>query len=463
MKSRRQRPSVSRPAVSRPAATDRAERKAAAPGPVRSQLVQIEKAIYGGSFLARVEGKAVFVPLALPGETAKVRVTEEKRGYATAEVEEIVVPAPERVLPACRHFGACGGCQYQHTGYANQLALKQAILRETMERAGLQVPAQFDVLAGSEDEAWGYRNRIRLAFDGHGNPGYRSRRSNAVVPINECPIAASLLVRAAFVFADVARKVAPQLRVEEISLFCDAAETSLLTSVFVKSANRGILDALAAQMCERIPELKGMELAATPGVQGKEQAPRTIARWGQAYLMYRAAGIDYRVDHGAFFQVNRQLVDALVERVTAGGKGALAWDLFAGVGLFARKLASSFERVIAVESAQPAIPGLEANLRGTSGLPVQAWTLDFLRNKGKKQQPDLIIVDPPRTGLGAEIVTALEDTLAPAITYVSCDPATLARDLRGLLASGYAIESLTLADLFPQTFHLETVVQLRRS
>jgi 23S rRNA (uracil1939-C5)-methyltransferase len=425
-------------------------------------MVQIEKAIYGGSFLARVEGKAVFVPLVLPGESARVRITEEKRGYATAEVEGIVAPAPARILPACRHFGACGGCQYQHAGYETQLALKQAILRETMERAGLQVPDQFDVLAGSEAEAWGYRNRIRLAFDANGNPGYRSRRSNAVVPIAECPIAAPLLVRAALVFAEVARRVAPQLQVEEISLFCDPAETSLLASVFAKNASRGVLDRLAAQTSERIPELKGMGLAATPTRPGKEQA-QTIARWGQAYLMYRAAGIDYRVDHGAFFQVNRRLVDALVERVTAGCKGALAWDLFAGVGLFARKLAGSFERVVAVESAPPAIPGLEANLRGTGGSPVQACTLDFLRGKGRRGKPDLIIVDPPRTGIGAEITSALAETRAPAITYVSCDPATLARDLRGLLAMGYAIENVTLADLFPQTFHLEIVVRLRRA
>jgi 23S rRNA (uracil1939-C5)-methyltransferase len=435
--------------------------------------VQIEKAIYGGAFLARREGKAVFVPMALPGETAKVRIIEEKRGYATAELEEVVAPVPERVLPACRHFGTCGGCQYQHTGYTTQLDLKRAILRETLERGGLQVPAEFGMIAGSDMEAWGYRNRVRLAFDAKGNPGYRSRRSNAVVPIAECPIAAPLLVRAALTFAEVARQVTPQLRAEEISLFCDAAEISLLVSVFVKSAPRGVLDALANAMHERVSELKGMELAALPSEQDREQTPRTLARWGQAYLIYRAAGFEYRVDHGAFFQVNRWLVDALVDHVTTGHRGTLAWDLFAGVGLFARKLSNSFDRVIAVESAPPAIPGLETNLRGTSGLPMQASTLNFLRRKGNKERPgllvpdltipDLIIVDPPRAGLGPEVTGALAEAGAPAITYVSCDPATLTRDLRALLASGYEIESVTLADLFPQTFHLETVVRLRRS
>jgi 23S rRNA (uracil1939-C5)-methyltransferase len=426
-------------------------------------LVQIEKAIYGGAFLARVEGKAVFVPLTLLGETAKVRITEEKRGYATAEVDEIATTSDERVVPACRHFGTCGGCHYQHTGYAMQLTLKHAILRETLIRGGVPAPEKPELLAGTEAEAWGYRNRIRLAFDAKGNPGYRGRRSNAVVPIAECPIAAPLLVRAAFAFAELAQKAAPQLRAEELSLFCNATETALLATVFVSSASSGTADALASAMAERVPELKGIELATAVGGHSREQGQRTIARWGETHLAYRAAGFDYRVDHGAFFQVNRRVVDALVERVTKGRKGALAWDMFAGVGLFARKLTEGFERVVAIESAPSATSGLQANLHGTTGSSVQAWTLEFLRGKSKHEHPDLIVVDPPRAGLGAEITTALVDIGPPAITYVSCDPTTLARDLRMLLASGYTIETLMLADLFPQTFHLETVVHLRRA
>jgi 23S rRNA (uracil1939-C5)-methyltransferase len=158
------------------------------------QLVEIEKPIYGGAFLARLEGKAVFVPLTLPGEQARVRITQSKPGYATAEVEEIVSAAPERIAPACPHFGACGGCHYQHTDYATQLAFKPAILRETLERGGVAVPAEIDLLSGNP---WAYRNRIRLAFDAAGNLGYRGRRSHGVIPIQECPIAAPLLVEAA--------------------------------------------------------------------------------------------------------------------------------------------------------------------------------------------------------------------------------------------------------------------------
>ena len=426
------------------------------------QLVQIEKAVYGGNFLARVEGKATFVPLVLPGETAKVNVIEEKRGYSTAELDKIVAPAPERVVPHCRHFGTCGGCQYQHTNYATQLALKKTILQETLQRGGVNASLGIDVLAGSEEESWQYRNRIRVAFDASGNPGYRGRRSNAVVPIAECPIAAPLLVRYALAFAQIRKQVAPRISISELSLFCDSNESAMLASVFLRTRTADY-DALTRALTERVPEQKGIDFAIAALGEDSEEGPGIIERWGERSLQYRAAGFDYRVDNGAFFQVNRRLVDPLVKLVTSGQSGTLAWDLFAGVGLFARKLTGSFERVVAVESSLLAQPGLKANLHGTSGSAVQSSTVNFLRGPANKKKPDLIVVDPPRAGLGADVTTALAAVGAGLITYVSCDPATLVRDLRSLLSSGYEIERITLVDLFPQTFHLETVVHLRRS
>jgi 23S rRNA (uracil1939-C5)-methyltransferase len=439
--------------------------------PAEPQLVEIEKPVYGGACLARIEGKAVFVPLTLPGEQALVRITQAKSGYATAEVEEIIRAAPERIVPACPHFGACGGCHYQHADYTTQLRFKQAILRETLVRGGVAVPAEIAVLSG---EDWGYRNRIRLAFDAAGNPGYRGRRSHGVIPIQECPIAAPLLVEAALAFTDVARRFATALRPTEIALFCDAAETSLMATIFTAISAKLNFNEFTQAWRERIPALVGAKLV-TEGRPG--QQPRTLTQWGAASLDYRAAGFDYRVNHSAFFQVNRWLVDALVERVVAGQQGALAWDLFAGVGLFARQLAANFTNVVAVESASVAMPALAANLKGTAGIPVKSETLIFLRTHAPHHPasassrsatpdlivPNLIVVDPPRTGLGAETCALLAAIAAPALVYVSCDPATLARDLRVLIRSGYQIQSIILADLFPQTYHLETVVHLRRA
>lgn len=423
-------------------------------------LVQIEKPVYGGAFLARHEGKAVFVPLTLPGEEARVRIVDDKRGYATAEVEEIVSAVPQRIEAICPYFGSCGGCHYQHAPYDAQLEFKLAILRETLERGGVHAPAEIAVLAAEpHTQSWAYRNRIRLAFDAAGHPGYRGRRSHAVVPIAECPIAAPLLAEAARQFTQFAQQLAPALRPMEISLFCNADETALLISVFSAGGNKDRFEELGRALKEQLPALKGMEFVVEER-DGKTQ--QRVAQWGENSLSYHAADFDYRVDHGAFFQVNRWLVDGLVEGVSAGQSGALAWDLFAGVGLFARQLTASFASVVAVESAPAAISALKQNLSGTPATAVKAETLAFLRRSQRGDRPDLIVVDPPRTGLGAETTAALAQIGAPALVYVSCDPATLARDLRALATTGYAIESVTLADLFPQTFHLETVVRLHR-
>jgi 23S rRNA (uracil1939-C5)-methyltransferase len=431
--------------------------KAAQPQPVTSQLVTIEKAIYGGAFLTRIEGKATFVPFVLPGEQARIRIVEDKRGFAIAEAEQIVTIAPERIAPKCSHFGICGGCHYQHANYQTQLSFKQAILRETLQRGGVQPP---DEIAAISANPWAYRNRLRLAFDQHGNPGYRGLRSHSVIAIRECPIAAPLLIEAARVFAEVIRQSTPALRPTELSLFCNADETALLASVFTASHRNVRLDDLAKAVHERIPALQGAELVAESSAS---ERPTPVAQWGAASLEYRAAAFSYRVDHGAFFQVNRWLVDALVEQVTAGQSGSLAWDLFAGVGLFARQLTTAFAQVVAVESSPSAVRALQENLKGTSATAVQTATLDFLRRPRKGDCPDLIVADPPRAGLGPEITALIAQIAAPALVYVSCDPATLARDLSALIATGYRIESITLADLFPQTFHLETVVHLRRS
>jgi len=422
----------------------------------QTRLVQIEKPIYGGAFLAHAEGKAVFVPLTLPGEQARVRLVDEKRGYATAEVEEIVAAGAERIAPACRHFGACGGCQYQHAEYAAQIDFKKSILRETLERGGVRAPDEIAVLAG---EPWAYRNRIRVAFDTKGNSGYRGRRSHQVIPIAECPIAAPLLVRAALAAGETARELRPAMRPTEITLFCNADENALLASLAASGKATLVFEAFSHALAARVPQLDGAELLLEVG---KGKPPRVAARWGAPSILYRAAGFDYRVDQGAFFQVNRWLIDGLVERVTNGQRGELAWDLFAGVGLFARKLAQSFSHVVAVESAPAAMPALRHNLHATRGAAVEAEALEFLRGARKGVHPDLIVVDPPRTGLGAETAASLAEIAAPNLTVVSCDSATLARDLRMLVAAGYAIASVTLADIFPQTFHLETVVRLRR-
>ena len=242
--------------------------------PVRSALVEIEKPIYGGAFLARMEGKATFVPLTLPGEQARVRIVEEKPGYALAEPEEIVTRASERVMPSCCHFGVCGGCHYQHSNYATQLVFKQAILRETLQRGGVIAPETIEVLAGNE---WQYRNRIRLALDHRGRVGYRARRSHDLVPISECPIASPLLVRAALSGAELLRSIKPAIRPTEISLFCNAEETELLASIFVRNSETRGFDRFLGEWKKRIPAPSGLSLW-RKGAREKPARRRAVGR-----------------------------------------------------------------------------------------------------------------------------------------------------------------------------------------
>ena len=423
----------------------------------RIELVTIEKPIYGGAFLARAEGKAMFVPLTLPGEEVRVRIVEEKRSYATAEPESIVSAAANRVVPDCPHFGTCGGCTYQHTDYESQLQYKKLILTETLMRGGVDRPEQIDVLAG---DPWHYRNRIRLAVDSAGRVGYRERRSHSIVPVHECPIAAPLLAETALTLGELLRSTKLPFVPREISLFCNAEETALLASIFTQGGTRQQLEPFVASLRERVPALRGIQANSWGG---DVEMTRTIAEWGDSQLSYRVCGIDYEVAHGAFFQVNRWLLDQFVERVTGGQRGTLAWDLYAGVGLFARQLAAGFDEVIAVESSPASMRTLSTNLEGTNSRCVSLDVAAFLKRKDDGKKPDLIVVDPPRTGLGIDVSSLLARTGPRTIVYVSCDPATLARDLRALLADGYVVSSITLVDLFPQTFHLETVVELQRA
>jgi 23S rRNA (uracil1939-C5)-methyltransferase len=434
------------------------------------KAVVLEKPVYGGDCLAHLaangetdarSGKSLFVPLTLPGETVTARLIEEKRTYAKAELDQVLIPSLNRVAPRCPYFGACGGCHYQHANYPTQLALKRQILRETIQRAGVQLPFEIVVLAG---EHWGYRNRIRLALTPEGGLGYRSRRSHDLIPIRTCPIAAQLLLETAERAARFLSVHPGGQTVSELELFTNHNESQLLLTLFTASA--GMQDEFAtkswlAALHAALPsQTTGIRLQLADSIfEGQ-----AFAATGQPSLTYTAANFPYRVDHGAFFQVNRWLVDEFVAAVVGNARGGVAWDLYAGVGLFARQLTATFAQVLAAESAPASLAALQNNLAGADARAIAATTLDFLRRNREQREarPDFIVLDPPRTGLGDHVTHLLNAIHAPEMIYVSCDPATLARDLRQLTQERYRIEAVTLTDMFPQTFHIETVVRLRR-
>ncbi|HEY7837798.1 MAG TPA: class I SAM-dependent RNA methyltransferase [Terriglobales bacterium] len=371
----------------------------------------IEKLVYGGDGLARIPStdgrqQAVFVPFVLPGEVVRVELEPPARGRTTARVIEILQPAPERITPLCEYFGRCGGCQLQHAPAELQLELKRGMLIETLRRTGGLIPGEAwtgDVALHAA-EPWAYRNRVRLQRTPEG-VGYYERDSHRVLPVTHCPIASASIEAAIGTLAPGER--------EEIELAVDNDDHGLASD---------------------------------------------------APLEFSAAGHRYRVSAGSFFQVNRFLTEELVEVVTggvSGTAGSTAIDLFSGVGLFALPLVDrGFSRVHAVESHPAAYEALRFNVASAKAVRASRRpALEFVR-QWKYGPPDLVVADPPRTGLGREMVAALLEAAPRRLHLVSCDPATLGRDLRGLLAAGYRITEMHLLDLFPQTYHLETVVKL---
>jgi 23S rRNA (uracil1939-C5)-methyltransferase len=437
-------------------------------------LLTIDKLIYGGNGLARLPaddkgpGKAAFLPFVLEGERVEAAITEQKPGFAHARVEKIIEASPHRVQPACPYFGECGGCQYQHASYEHQLQIKSTILRETLRRVGkIEFVDEVHVHASPP---WNYRNRTRMRL--RSRPfllGYNRFGSNEVMAIEQCPISSPLINGAIAILWELGRTDMVSADIREIELFANAEDTQLLVELTVeeKGWRRGRKSDLlrfVRSLRTAIPEITGIALFHAAGQGTPERAdipPELQETFGADHLRYSTSATQYQVSAGSFFQTNRFLTEKLVELVTEGRSGEYALDLYAGTGLFSVLLAQNFRNLAAVESGPLAFHDLKHNCPGNVTL-YRATTEQFLAELQRRKRIDLIVVDPPRAGLGGKVVRLLAGGGAPRITYVSCDPATLARDVNVLTQSGYRIDEAHVIDLFPQTFHIESVVQLVR-
>ncbi len=394
--------------------------------------ITIEKLVYGGDGLGRLDGKIVLVPFVLPGETVRIETVRETAGMARGRLLEVLEPSPHRVPAPCPYFSRCGGCQHQHAAYATQVEWKRAIVAEVLQRVGkLAPPEQITAVTGPP---WAYRNRMQFHVR-NGRIGLFQPGSHRLESVAHCPIAAPKINEALAILRRMVNqpRFPPFLR--SVELFTNGEQVQLNVR---ETASRRIARSFFDWCAKWIP--------------GADAAT----------LDYPAAGVSYRVGHRSFFQVNRFLIDELVEAAMPEGGGETALDLYAGVGLFALPLARRFRTVRAVESARPAVADLEHNAE-RAALPVEAvrGTAEiFLESLDKV--PDFVLADPPRSGLGKAVVRHLLRLLPARITIVSCDPATLARDLSALVAGGYRLDGVRLVDLFPQTYHIETVVRLAR-
>ena len=399
------------------------------PEPQTNFELTIEKLIYGGEGLGRADGRVIFTPYVLPGERVLVEPASVKGGLIRAVLQEVLAPAEGRVEPQCPYFGRCGGCHYQHANYKVQLDAKRAILRETLLRVGkLEAPEEIAVIAG---EPWGYRNRAQFHMAGSGL-GFLEAHSHRLCPITHCPISSPRLNETLAALIEMMHDPRWPHFVRSIEVFTNETETQLNVLESERAVARRFFDWCA----------------------------ETIPGFVSGLLDYPAAGFAYRVGGGSFFQVNRFLIDDLIRTAVGELSGESALDLYAGVGLFSLPLTRQFSQVTSVESGNSAVRDLRFNAEraGVRLEIAQSVTQDFL--KKLTVAPDFVLADPPRTGLGKAVVGRIAELKPPRITIVACDPATLARDLPGLMAAGYQIERLTMIDLFPQTFHIETIAEL---
>lgn len=376
--------------------------------------------MYGGDALARLDGRVVLAPFVLPGETARIDVDNDD---IHARLVEVLQPAAERVAPPpCPHFGRCGGCHYQHAPYEFQLARKVEILREQLRRVG-KIDYQGEIEAVSSPPL-GYRNRAQFHI-ANGRIGYLAARSHDLVALpGDCPISSPRLNQALAMIRDRLNDPRFPRFVHSVELFTNETDVQVNVLETDRPVARSFYD-----WCES-----------------------TVA------LEYPTSLGAFRVSPRSFFQVNRFLIELLVEKALGAVRGATALDLYAGVGLFALPLAKRFDSVTAVETGSSAARDLEVNAEraGVSITLELARVEDYLAKLVKA--PEFVLADPPRAGLGKSVVRDLNRVAAPRLTIVSCDPATLARDVAAL--HRYKIESLTLVDLFPQTYHLETIASL---
>jgi 23S rRNA (uracil1939-C5)-methyltransferase len=423
--------------------------------------VKIEKLVYGGDGLGHHDGHTVFVPFVLPEEEVFIEPLESRKKFIRGRIARIGQPSPHRTAPPCPYFGVCGGCHYQHIPYDLQLAYKAEILRETLSRLG-RIAWDGPILP-HPSPPFGYRNRAQwkiTSVEGAApSIGYFQGRSQRLCPVSQCPIVSPRIAETLAALSSLlgAGKLPPNLR--EAEAFVDDSDAALLLNLSFERLNAPPTE-IAGPLREALPGLETLLL--------HDQRADRFELVGPGHIVYRVAEHAYRVGHLSFFQVNRFLLPDLVAAVLGEARGKLALDLFAGVGLFTVPLAQRFQRVIGVESNVAAARDLEANLQ-QSGAPSAALRrADVEAFLARWQEtPDLVVLDPPRAGIPAPALARLVKLAPPAIAYLSCDPATLARDLALLVGTQaqpgpYLISEVHLVDIFPQTYHMEALVRLTR-
>ena len=402
--------------------------------------VEMEKLVYGGDCLGRLpDGRAVFVPFVLPGEMVKVEIVEDKKRFARAIPIEIIQASPERIMPRCIHFGECGGCQYQNLYYPDQLKAKEAIVRDQFERIGkIEDPPIHPIIPSPSP--WNYRNYVQFHIGKDGELGYIHADRKHLLPIYECHL--------------------PQEMINNLWPQIDLGETPDIYRLGIREDSSENVMLILEGEEETAPEFS-LDIPVS-AVYTPPDARLTVLA-GDDHLTYEILGRNFQVSSRSFFQVNtlmaEKMVQFLLENIELENKRVI--ELYAGVGLFSAFIAEKVGHLTAIESSGAACHDFTVNLYEFDNVALyKAEAEEVLPTLNLPT--DVLIADPPRSGLAPAVHDAIGNLQPNQIAYISCDPATLARDVKKIIHKGYQLISINPFDLFPQTAHVESIVFIEK-
>jgi len=433
----------------------------------------LDDLLENGQGVGRIGGLVTFVTGGLPGERVRIRVDAVKRTYATAHAVAIETPSPNRVEPGCPAFPACGGCQTLHLRYEAELTWKRRLVRDALERLGGSANPEVDEVEPGIRDGAGYRNKVTLVCAGsHAHPrlGFYAARSHRLVPIDGCPVLVPRLNEAVERLVKFAANAREAMRgAERIVVRASTTGPELVACFIGRKPNDALRGALT-ELRREIPQLTGVLMSWEPVSENVVFGKRFATLWGDPAIRERVGGAQFTFGIASFFQINTPVLERIAQRIVEGLAGSTrVVDLYCGVGTFGVLLGRGHVASTGVEVHRGAVDEAAANAaaNGVTNAAFEAATASSAvagtRGKSLLTGADAVIVDPPRKGCEREVLDALAEALVPRIVYLSCNPATLARDAGLLRTLGYALGRVSPFDMFPHTGHVEVLAEFART
>ncbi|MFC1485458.1 23S rRNA (uracil(1939)-C(5))-methyltransferase RlmD [Candidatus Latescibacterota bacterium] len=423
--------------------------------------VTLDALAYGGDAVGRIGEQVVFVPGGVPGDHALIRITGGKKSFLRGLIESLEEPSPDRVEPFCPHEDRCGGCQWQQVSYEAQLTWKRRIVEESLRRIARIDDTPVEPCVPSFQNRW-YRSVARFPLgiqDGRLVMGYYARKSNTIVDIDHCPVLTS---RADALFTGIRgllSSATPLPPVAEVTVQASQYHPSAFVDILLTRAHD--MSSVAEKLLNSFPDGTGIFVR----LEGKQGMKKFLKRYGEPARFEELGDARFRISGSAFFQVNipqTERLVSLIRELLAGETTDTVVDGYGGVGLFSFTVFSDDTRITLFDIDRRAVADSRSNADMNGYRHFSAIAGNAADALAQCPKPDVVILDPPRTGLGRRVITEVATHQVPVIVCVSCNPATLARDLSIFREQGYHIERIMPLDMFPQTFHIETVVKLRR-